>query len=67
MDDFDKENIRKLARSFAKHTDKNLLPQEEEDLKIAAMRQIADAWHIRLVEIVSVFNDEYFKTKFGFK
>lgn len=60
MDDFDKETVRKLARNFAKHIPKNLLYDEEEDLKIAAVEQIVNAWHVfAFVEIYSIFNNEF--------
>jgi len=66
MDDFDKENICRIARNFAKHINKNLLPAEEEDLKFAAIRQISEAYHIKIIEVVSVFDEEYFKIRYKF-
>ena len=63
MNDFDKNNVRRLARNFANHINKNLLPNEEEDLKVAAMKQIAEAYHLRIIEIISIFEDEYLRTR----
>ena len=66
MDDFDKETVRKLARNFAKHIPKNLSYDEEEDLKIAAVEQIVNAWHVfAFVEIYSIFIEEFYTYRYN--